>query len=211
MGGRARLSYCSKISDFFNLIFVWGLLPKIWGPLPDFGEHSPFPETRPSRNMFSTYRVKRRYLVLVVLFCFFCFFELDYSSRQRGRLRQLRAPSLLDSSGLVLLLLPPAPSQAGRDCSALCVLFSHSLMCALLRGRRWQSSVFRLMTLFCFFSAIDYNSRHRKRTRQLRAPSLLDSSGFVPHMYTAVYMLAPDAAVFDTFPPKNNHGFSVGS
>ena len=113
------------------------------------------------------------------LFAFVCFFEI-YSSGQRGRLRQRRAPSLLNSSGLVLLLLPPAPSQAGRDCSALCVLFSHSLMCALLRGRRWQSSVFRLMTLFCFFSAIDYNSRHRKRTRQLRAPSLLDSSGLVP-------------------------------
>ena len=37
----------------FYLIFVLGLLPKIWGPLPDFGEHSPFAETRPSRNMFS--------------------------------------------------------------------------------------------------------------------------------------------------------------
>ena len=37
----------------FCLIFVWELLPKIWGPLPDFGKHSPFPETRPSRNMFS--------------------------------------------------------------------------------------------------------------------------------------------------------------
>ena len=42
-----------QISVFFYLMFVWGLLPKIWGPLPDFGEHSPFAETRPSRNMFS--------------------------------------------------------------------------------------------------------------------------------------------------------------
>ena len=37
----------------FYLIFVLGLLPKIWGPLPDFGDHSPASETRPSRNMFS--------------------------------------------------------------------------------------------------------------------------------------------------------------
>ena len=65
--------------------------------------------------------------------------------------------------------------------------------------------------LFFFEQFQQYSSGHRKRTRQLRAPSLLDSSGFVPHMYTAVYMLAPDAAVFDTFPPQNNHGFSVGS
>ena len=65
--------------------------------------------------------------------------------------------------------------------------------------------------LFFFEQFQQYSSGHRKRTRQLRAPSLLDSSGFVPHMHTAVYMLAPDAAVFDTFPPKNNHGFSVGS
>ena len=34
--GRARLSCCSKISDFFYLIFVWGLLPKIWRPLPKY-------------------------------------------------------------------------------------------------------------------------------------------------------------------------------
>ena len=51
LGGRGYRS--SKISDFFTLIFVWRLLPKTWGPLPDFGEHSPFNETRRSRNMFS--------------------------------------------------------------------------------------------------------------------------------------------------------------
>ena len=37
--GLAR-AWRSKISDFFYLIFVLGLLPKIWGPLPDFDEHS---------------------------------------------------------------------------------------------------------------------------------------------------------------------------
>ena len=47
-----------------------------------------------------------------------------------------------------------------------------------------------------------YSSGHRKRIRQLRAPSLLDSSGVVPHMYTAVYMLAADGAVFDTSQKK---------
>ena len=56
--------------------------------------------------------------------------------------------------------------------------------------------------LFFFEQFQQYSSGHRKRTRQLRAPSLLDSSGFVPHMYTAVYMLAPDAAVFDTSQKK---------
>ena len=40
--------------------------------------------------------------------------------------RKLRAPPLLDSSGLVPLLLLPAPRQAGRACSASCVLFSYS-------------------------------------------------------------------------------------
>ena len=44
-------------------------------------------------------------------------------------------PSLLDSSGLVSLQLLPAPRQAGRACYALCILYSYSLMCALLRGR----------------------------------------------------------------------------
>ena len=39
------------------------------------------------------------------------------------RVRQLRAPSLLDSSGFVPLLLLPALRQAGRDCSALSALF----------------------------------------------------------------------------------------
>ena len=36
------------------------------------------------------------------------------------------APSLLDSSGLVPLLLLPAPRQAGKACSASCVLVSYS-------------------------------------------------------------------------------------
>ena len=76
-------------------------------------------------------RHRRCWLLLFLLL--FYFFELY--SRQRGRLRQLRAPSLLDSSGLALLLLPPAPRQAGRDCSALCVLFLYSLLCALVCGR----------------------------------------------------------------------------
>ena len=56
--------------------------------------------------------------------CFVCFQQ--YSSRHRNVIRQLRAPSLLDSSGLVPLLLLPAPRQAGKACSALCVLFSYS-------------------------------------------------------------------------------------
>ena len=76
---------------------------------------------------------------MLAVFVFFCFFELY--SKQRGRLRQLRAPSLLDSSGLVLLLLLPAPRQAGRDCSALCMLFSYLLLCALLSGRSWQAEL----------------------------------------------------------------------
>ena len=85
-----------------------------------------------------------------ILFVFFVCFQ-QYSSRHRERIRQLRAPSLMDSSGLVALLLLPAPRQAGRDYSALCVLFSYSLLCALGCGRSWQSSVFRLMILFCLF------------------------------------------------------------
>ena len=64
-----------------------------------------------------------------------CDHILQYTSRHRKRIRQLRAPSLLESSGLVPLLLLPAPRQAGRDCSALCVLFSYSLLCALVCGR----------------------------------------------------------------------------
>ena len=85
-------------------------------------------------------RHHRCWLLLLLLLLLFRFFELY--SRQRGRLRQLRAPSPLDSSGLVLLLLPPAPRQAGRDCSALCVLFSYSLLlCALLCGRSWQAEL----------------------------------------------------------------------
>ena len=57
--------------------------------------------------------------------------------------------------------------------------------------------------LFFFEQFQQYSSGHRKRIRQLRAPSLLDSSGFVPHMYTAVCMLAADGTVFDTSPAKN--------
>ena len=41
-------------------------------------------------------------------------------------MRRLRAPPLLYSSGLVPLLLLPAPRQAGRACSASCLLFSYS-------------------------------------------------------------------------------------
>ena len=33
----------------------------------------------------------------------------------------------------VILLRPPAPREAGRDCPALCVLLSYSLICALLQ------------------------------------------------------------------------------
>ena len=69
-----------------------------------------------------------------VLFAFFVCFQ-QYSSRHRKRIRQLRAPSLLESSGLVALLLLPSPRQAGRDCPALCVLFSYSLLCALVCER----------------------------------------------------------------------------
>ena len=46
----------------------------------------------------------------------------------------------------MLLLLPPAPRQAGRDCSALCVLFLYSLLCTLL-SRRGQST-WRLLFWF---------------------------------------------------------------
>ena len=69
-----------------------------------------------------------------ILFVFFVCFQ-QYSSGHRKRIRQLRAPSLLESTGLVALLLLPAPRQAGRDCSALCVLFSYSLLCALVCER----------------------------------------------------------------------------
>ena len=75
----------------FYLIFVWGLFPKIWGSHPHFGRHSPFSETRPSRNMFSL--EYNGYTWRWFFRLFFCFFEL-YGSRQHRRLRQLRAPSL---------------------------------------------------------------------------------------------------------------------
>ena len=71
---------------------------------------------------------------LIFCFVFFACFQ-QYSSTHRKRIRQLRAPSLLDSSGLLALLLLPAPRQAGRECSALCVLFSYSLLCALVCER----------------------------------------------------------------------------
>ena len=88
-----------------------------------------------------------------ILFVFFVCFQ-QYSSRHRKQIRQLRAPSLLDSSRLVALVLLPAPRQAGRDCSALCVLFSYSLLCVLGCGRSWQSSVFRLTIFSSFYSPI---------------------------------------------------------
>ena len=56
------------------------------------------------------------------------------SSGNRKRIRQLRAPSLLDSGGLVSLLLLPAPRQAGRACSALCVLLSYRVLVAVRFG-----------------------------------------------------------------------------
>ena len=56
------------------------------------------------------------------------------SSGNRKRIRQLRAPSLLDSGGLVSLLLLPAPRQAGRACSALCVLISYQVLVAVRFG-----------------------------------------------------------------------------
>ena len=62
-----------------------------------------------------------------------------------------------------------------------CVLFSYSLLCALVCGRGWKRSVFRLTILFEQFVCYQqYSSRHHKQIRQLRAPSLLNSSGFVP-------------------------------
>ena len=59
----------------------------------------------------------------------------QYSSRHCKVIQRPRAPSLLDSSGLVPLLLPLARWQTGRDCAAFCVLFSYSLLCALDCGR----------------------------------------------------------------------------
>ena len=50
----------------------------------------------------------------------------QHSSRHRKAIRQLRAPSLVDSSGLVPLLLLLAPRQPGKACSASCVLCSYS-------------------------------------------------------------------------------------
>ena len=50
----------------------------------------------------------------------------QHSSKHRKAIRQLWTPSLVDSSGLVPLQLLPAPRQAGKPCSASCVLFSYS-------------------------------------------------------------------------------------
>ena len=56
-------------------------------------------------------------------------------------------------------------AKSGRDCSALCVLFSYSLLlCALLCGRSWQSSVFRLMISFWIFSAIQQQTPQANAT-----------------------------------------------
>ena len=60
----------------------------------------------------------------VDVFFFGCFQQ--YGSRHRKGIRQLRAPSLLDSTGLVPLPILPAPRQTGKACSASCVLFSYS-------------------------------------------------------------------------------------
>ena len=68
---------------------------------------------------------------MLVVFVIFCFFEL-YSSRQRGRLRQLRAPSLLDSSGLVPLLLLPAPRLCDQEKDAVATFEA----CSSAAGRR---------------------------------------------------------------------------
>ena len=70
----------------------------------------------------------------IFYFVFFQQFQ-QYSSRHRKRIRQLRALSLLASSGLVPLLLLPALRQVGRACYALCILFTYSLLCALVCGR----------------------------------------------------------------------------
>ena len=91
------------------------------------------PETHLSNSCVCCSRTRCCALCLVdddggVLFFgrwFYFGFLQQYSSRHRKRTRRLRAPSLLDTSGLVRLLLLPATRQAGRACSASCVLFSY--------------------------------------------------------------------------------------
>ena len=46
----------------------------------------------------------------------------------------------------------------------LCVLFSYSLLCALLGGRWWRSSVFRSMILFWISSAIQQQTPQANTT-----------------------------------------------
>ena len=99
------------------------------------------------------------------------------------RIRQLRAPSLLDSSGLVSLLLP-APRQAGRACYALCILYSYSLMCALLRGRLgllffvWGGRCARVHTRRLFFWDVSIRNslRSNKKTHDI---FIMAQQGFV--------------------------------
>ena len=69
--GEGEIIVLFQNSDLFNLIFVAGLLPQIWGPLPDFGEHSPFLCGDKIFPKYVKFRVERRYLVLVVFVCFF--------------------------------------------------------------------------------------------------------------------------------------------
>ena len=115
----------------------------------------------------------------ILLENFVCYQQ--YSSRHHKRIRQLRAPSLLDSSGFVPLLLLPAPHQAGRDCSALCIVF----VLVAVRFGLWTMMAelsFSVddLYLFYFVGYQQHSSRHRKRIRQPRAPAVLDSSGLVP-------------------------------
>ena len=80
----------------------------------------------------------------------------QYSSRHHKRIRPLRAPSLLESSGFVPLLLLPAPRQAGRDCSALCIV----LVLVAVRFCLWTMmaelcfSVDDFIRTICLISAI---------------------------------------------------------
>ena len=68
-----------------------------------------------------------------------CYHEVHKSLGKR--IRQLRAPSLLDGSGFVPLLLLPAPRHAGRACSALCIV----LVLVALRFGLWT-----MMAELCF-------------------------------------------------------------
>ena len=104
---------------------------------------------------------------MIILFQNLVCFQ-QYSSRHRKAIRQLRASSLVDSSGLVPLLLLPAPGQAGKACSASCVLFSN--LCKNSFDLTAESFWYQLKSptipeairhptcetqdLLCFFSAI---------------------------------------------------------